>query len=533
MPRGGGGFGGGGFGGGGRGGGFGGFGGGGFRGGGHRGSSPSFRSGPSGGSPFGRTGAQRSVSRGPRGSNYYGRHGGYYGRYGRYGHGWGYGWGWGYRPWYGRGYWFWGRPWGAWYYSPVYIGGGFILFILLLLLVIPFMGLMAVPYPASTTQDIRYSDTQTINYNEYWYESEYLSAGNTIDYSMQANGPVSFAIADHPFSSFPLTSTRSSGTYSDSFSVGTNEDYQYVTFYLYQGDYMNYTYSTTGNLEFFIADGPNMQKWNNYESATLYKDNPSTSSGSGTFTAPHNQDWYLVWYNSATSGSSITVQMSAQYAISSIDLSQANVHIINTQNVNPATYTVPSSGTYYFFIYFDPALSSAQSVTTSFTVTYHKDLTSNDSWKQTSPLLIFLVIIIIVLLVVAIVQRNNAKKYEKNKKEQEAKGGTQTQTQVTQQVSTGGVGTIPRPSATVTDTSPHSGSTYSSDTSTGKNRCHVCGNAYFETDVYCPNCGTKLIGRDYGVPTKSTPSGSQNCAVCGTYLSPGSKFCPDCGTQVR
>ena len=61
----------------------------------------------------------------------------------------------------------------------------------------------------------------------------------------------------------------------------------------------------------------------------------------------------------------------------------------------------------------------------------------------------------------------------------------------------------------------------------------VCGNAYFETDVYCPTCGTKLMGRDYGVPTQTTPFGSQNCAVCGTYLPPNAKFCPDCGTQVK
>lgn len=535
MPRGGGGFGGGGFGGGGRGGGFGGFGGGGFRGGGHRGSSPGFRSGPSGGSPFGRTGAQRSVSRGPRGNNYYGRHGGYYGRYGRYGGGWGWGYGgwWGYRPWYGRGYWFWGRPYGSWYYSPVYIGGGFILFLLLLLLVIPMVGFMAVPYPASTTQDIRYSDTQTINYNEYWYESEYMSAGNTIDYSMQANGPVSFAIADHPFSGFPITTTRSSGSYSDQFTVNPNQDYQYVTFYLYTNDYLNYTFSSSGNLEFFIADGPNMQSWNNYQSSTLYKDNPSTSSGSGTFTAPHAQDWYLVWYNKASSGSPINVQVSVNYAISSLDLSQANVHVLDTKQVNPGTFTVPTSGTYYFFIYFDPALSSAQSVTTSFTVTYHQNLTSNDAWQQVSPLLIFLVIIIVVLLIIAIVQRSNAKRYEKQKKEQKTNSGSQSQGQTTQQVTvpTGGTGGggLSASTTMVADTSPQA-TTASSDS---KQRCHVCGNAYFPTDVFCPNCGTRLIGRDYGIPTKTTPMGSENCAVCGTHLSPGSKFCPDCGTQVK
>ena len=308
-----------------------------------------------------------------------------------------------------------------------------------------------------------------------------------------------------------------------------------MSFYLYSGDSWNYTFTNSGNLEFFIADGSNMQKWNNYENAKLYNDLPTTTGSSGSFTAPHAQDWYLVWYNSATSGSPVKVDVSVNYKISSIDMSQANVAVLNTQVVNPNTLTVPTSGTYYFFIYFDPALSSANNVDISFTVTYHKNLTSNDSWKQSSPILTFLVIIIVVLLIIAIIQRSNAKKYEKNKKEQEAKGQTQSQTQVQTSVQqpSGSVGAIPRPSATVTNTSPYADSTSPPGTDTGKNRCHVCGNAYFETDVYCPNCGTKLIGRDYGVPTKTTPPGSENCAVCGTHLSPGSRFCPDCGTQVK
>ena len=516
MPRGGGGFGGGGFGGG-RGGGGGGFGGGGFRGGGHRGSSGGFRSGSSGSHPFGRTGANRNVSRPPRGNNYYGRHGG---RYGRYGYGrWGYG-GY-YRPWYGRHYWFWGRPYGSWYYSPVYVGGGFILFLLLLLLIIPLIGLFAVPYPASSSQTVTYNDTKTINFNEYWYESEYLSAGNTIDYQAQGQEPISFAIWDQSFDKFPVSNTGgNTGSATYSFNVNTNEDYQYVTYYLYQGDTLNYNFTLNGDIEFFIADGPNLQRWNNYESAQLIDDSVGSSAKASSFTAPHSQDWYLVWYNSATTGSPVTVSVGIQYSISSIDMSNANVHVLNTYTVTPATFTVPTSGTYYFFIYFDPTTSAAEKTDISFTVVYHKNLTSNDNWKQSSPLITFFVIIIIILLVVAIVQRNNAKKYEKQRKEQETTAQTPSTTSQTAQISSPSGQSV-------------SSMTTSTSGSTGKKRCQVCGTAYFDTDVYCTSCGTKLIGRDYGVPTKTTPSGSSNCSVCGTHLDPNSRFCPDCGTQVK
>lgn len=532
MPRGGGGFGGGGF----RGGFGGGFGGGGFGGGGRRGGSPGFRSGPSGGSPFGRTGAQRNVSRGPGGRNYYGRHGGYYG--GRYGRGWGWGWGWGggwgYRPWYGRGYWWWGNPFSPWYYSPVYIGGGLILLIVMSLLVIPVVGLMAVPYPASNSQDITYSSTQTINYNEYFYESEYLAEGNTINYAVQANGPISFAIWNQPFSNFPQSSTRHSGSMSDSFTVATGDNYQYESFYLYTGDSVSYHYSIQNyGLQFFIADGPNLQNWNNYQSATLYnQSNQNPGSYSGSFTAPHNQDWYLVWYNQGSGGSTASVSVSINYAISSLDISQASVHVYNTTNVPEATFTAPTAGTYYFFIYFDPSLSPSQSVDTSFNIVYHQNVSSNERWQQQSLILEVLAVIIIILLAVAIIQRINAKKYEKNKKAKAANG--QTSGQPTSQQS---VPTVSQPvnvSGNTIDvySAPNAQSSTGSSSGSTKNRCHVCGNAYFETDVYCPNCGTKLMGRDYGVPTQTTPLGSQNCAVCGTYLPPQAKFCPDCGTQV-
>lgn len=518
MPRGGG------FGGGGLGGGRG-FGGGGFRGGGFRGGSSSFRGGSFGSRPFGRTGANRSMSRPPSGNNYYGRHGGRYGRYG----GWGYRPYW-YRPWYARHYWWWGNPYGSWYYSPVYLGGGFILFILLLLLIIPLIGIALVPYPASHAQTVTYNDTKTINYNEYWYESEYLSAGNKIDYQVQSQVPISFAISSQAFDQFPVTNTGgNTGSESHSFSVYPNEDYQYVTFYLYQGDTLNYNFTASSQIEFFIADGPNLKLWNNYQSSKLYDDKQVSGFNTGTFSAPYSQDWYLVWYNPLPVGSSIAIDTGIQYSISSVDLSSAPVHDINTYSVSQDTYTVPESGTYYFFIYFDPTTSAAASTDISFTVVYHKDLSTVDNWSQASPLLTFLAVIIIILLIVAIVQRSNAKKYETQKKNQPSQSQTSG--------STGGGSSLGSGQVSQTQTVPSTTSGYSSGTTqtaqAGKNRCHVCGNAYFDTDVYCPSCGTKLVGRDYGIPKTSTPAGSQNCSVCGSYLQSGTRFCQECGTQVK
>ena len=131
MPRGGGGgFRGGGF----RGGGFrgGGFSGGAFRGGGFRGGPTSFRTGSvrSSGRPFGRTGATRTVTRSPRGPythSYYRPYGYYYRP-----------WWWYHRPFYYR--WWWYSHWWAgyyyrpWYYSPMYMGGGIVFAIIVILL---------------------------------------------------------------------------------------------------------------------------------------------------------------------------------------------------------------------------------------------------------------------------------------------------------------------------------------------------------------------------------------------------------------
>ncbi|MEE9215061.1 MAG: hypothetical protein V3U54_09760, partial [Thermodesulfobacteriota bacterium] len=175
MPRGGGGFrggGGGGFGGGFRGGGRfrggGGFGGGFRGGGGYRGG------GRSSGRPFGRTGATRTTSgsrRGPYSHGYYRPHHRYYRPWWYY-----------HRPWYYR-WWYspyWAGQWNrSWYYSPVYMGGGILAFIMFALILLPIVG-VSFWYPfsdADTNGLVNYRSTETLYFNEFWYEYENIEAG--------------------------------------------------------------------------------------------------------------------------------------------------------------------------------------------------------------------------------------------------------------------------------------------------------------------------------------------------------------------
>ncbi|OLS25312.1 MAG: hypothetical protein HeimC3_15260 [Candidatus Heimdallarchaeota archaeon LC_3] len=482
MARGGGGFGG------------GGFGGGGFGGGGFRGGSSSFRSGSmrSSGRPFGRTGAHRSVSRSPRGRNYNRSHHGYYG-------------GW-YRPWYHQYYWFWGYPYRPWYYSPVYMGGGFFLFIIALLIIIPLFGLLVVPYPgndASSSGVVIYRDTQTLNYNEYWFESENIPSGSTIEYEMQSQSPVTFLIWDQPFENFPTTSGTRTGNYQKIFTVLGDHDYEYLGYFLRPGDRLeiDFEISLQNEVEFFIADADALNRWNNWETITPEKSETGIGNYSVSFTAPYAQDWYLVWYNFGSS--SAQVDMSVSYTVAAIDYTQADVVKENTDFVPKDSFTALNSGNWYFFIYFDPFVNPAESVDITFVVSFDTQVTSNDRWVDTSPLLMFIGLIIIIILAVAIYQRRSAKK---NKPVTTVGSIDATQTKITESKQLG---------------------------LSSASKCHRCSYKYNANETYCKNCGAKLMGRDYGLSLKTTPFGSTNCINCKEKLHLDDIFCSNCGVKVE
>lgn len=480
----------------------GGGGGGGFRGGGFRGGGRSFRVGSvrSSGRPFGRTGARRTVSRAPRGSSYHRPH------HRRY-------WGGYYRPWYRR-WWYWNRWWGypyrPWFYAPVYWGGGAVLAIIALLVILPLAGVVFwFPFTnASSSGVVTYSDTQTLYYNEYWYEKEYLSQGQDITYFMQPKpGNVTFLIWDQPFEQFKPNKQLTGSYQENDMIVDSDHDYQFLGYFLKQGSHLDFQFTVTsgGPIEFFIADADELNRWNNWE--TIYPDVMETASSgetvTGEYDVPYAQDWYLVWYNSGSSP--VNIDLSVEYtAEGSFNFSEADVVYENTDFVERATFSVPHSGDWYFFVYFDPFINPAESVDITFDVSFDTKVTYDQKWKDFSPILLIIGFIIVILLIVAIVQRRSAK---------ETPPSTDTAVATTE----------------VSTTSPTTGTV---QVETPK-KCHRCNSPSKPGDVYCDTCGAKLSGRDYGVSTITTPASAKNCHSCGKAIIPESRYCKHCGAKIQ
>jgi hypothetical protein len=486
MPRGGGGRG---FGGGFRGGGFGG----GFRGGGFRGGPGGFRPvrGTPSGTPFGRTGATRITSRSPSGPY---RHS-YYHPYRRY-------YRWGYRPWYYRWwyspYWlgYWHRP---WYYSPVYVGGGIVFAIILGLILLPLFGI-ALWFPFSNADPngfVNYRSTETIYYNEYWYEYEYIEAGNQISYSIQSSPEViSFAIWNQPFETIPKTTIN--GGFSDSFLL-VNNYYEYYSVYLKPGSSIDYNFNATSSVDFFIADANQLYTWNQGGSPTFYEESNAVTTGIGSITITSARDYYLVWYNNY--GGTANVEFIADFtAVNVYNLSAAYEYAIEETSVD-GTFNVPTSGNWYFFVYFDPLYSPAESTDITFDVTYDTGVNGAERWISISPILIGILVVIVIIIIVAVIARRGQKKLAKQKPKQ-----------VTQ---------------------PEAKAKTTKEMSVTSSKCVRCGSKLRPDANFCPVCGGKVEGRAIGSTEVVTPAESKTCSLCGSKLGENANFCKWCGTEVE
>jgi RNA polymerase subunit RPABC4/transcription elongation factor Spt4 len=500
LPRGGGARGGGGF----RGGGFsgGGFRGGGFSGGGFRGGGGAvFRSGGRiSGTPFGRTGSARIVSRAPSGpyrhSYYYPRNR-YYG-YGYRRYGW---WGWGYRPWYWR---WWYSPWWSgyyyrpWYYSPAYVGGGVLIAILFALVILPIAG-VAIWFPfssASTSGTVSYRSTETLYFNEYWYEHEYIDSGNQITYSIQSNPSlITFALWDQPFENLPRTTIIGSEPLTHE-NIASN-GYRYYQIYLRPGSSLSYTFNASSAIDFFIGDGNELYNWDQGGSPDFYVDTPNVLNGTGTLNINIAQDYYAVWYNEGVS--SVGIDYIINYSAANVvDFSVTDFHVEAVDQVLPNSFTVPNSGTWYFFVYFDPMNSPDETTSITFDVSYDTGVTSNDRWIQFQPVLIAFIVIIGLIVVAAFIARRGQKTLKtkepsKALPKEEAKEKESTEEQLT---------------------------------------CIRCGAKLRKDSNFCPSCGGKVEGRALGDTGVITPPESKICSYCGSQLASGDKYCKWCGSKV-
>ncbi|MHA1476034.1 MAG: zinc ribbon domain-containing protein [Promethearchaeota archaeon] len=494
-----------------RGGGFsgGGFRGGGSFGGGFRGSSSSFGSSfrPSTNRtrlPFGRTGGQRTLAggrTGPYSHHYHRPHRRYYRRswYRR----------WWYSPWWGYYY----RP---WYYSPVYVGGGIVVAIIFMLILLPLMG-VAFTFPGgsyTSSGTINYRSTETLYFNEYWYEFEDVDAGSTMTFTIQSSPDVvSFAIADHPFDDFPLTTKTGEGNYS--INLVPNY-YEYYSIYLRRDSTVQYEFNSSSAVDFFITDIDNFNSWYYEESTDFYYESTGDID-SGEYSIGTTEDVYLVWYNGGNS-SNIDVDISLSYsAVNVPDFSDAIYYAEEVNFIGETTIDVPTDGTWYFFVYFDPMNSPDESVEITFDVTYETDNTSIDQWIDYRPTLITIGVIVGLIILFAVAARRTQKK--KKYKEGTQPGTTQTTTTTTTAAA--------KPSAY-----GKSSSQMTLSSKTGSN-CIRCGASMKPGDIFCSECGGKTQGRSTSATTKRTPINSKLCSYCGSKLEPIDNFCKYCGTTIN
>jgi len=474
----------------------GGFRGGGFRGGGFRGGSTGFRMGGSrsSGTPFGRTGARRVTSRSPRGPyrhSYYRPHRRYY----RYG----------YHPWYWR---WWYNPWWAgrwyrpWYYSPMYVGGGITIAIVLGLILLPLAGI-ALWFPfsnANTDGTVNYRSTETLYFNEYWYEYENIKEGNDITYSVQSSPSlISFAIWDQPFEDLPPTNR--SGNDTDQL-VLPNDWYEYMQYYLKPGSSISYNFNASSQIDFFIASGQDLYDWNLGGSPSFFVDSPNVLQGSGVYNVLSAMDYYLVWYNDGLP--TVTVNFTIDYSASDvIDLSVADFYVEGVDTVSQDIFEVPNDGNWYFFVYFDPMLSPEESTTITFDVTYDTGITSVDRWIDIQPILIIIIVVVGVIIVAALLARRGQKKLK-----------SKTSSKVAPAKAAPAKAAEKKPKKS---------------TST----CIRCKSSIRSDANFCPNCGGKVEGRITGIPTKVTHAKAKSCSFCGSKLVVDDKFCKWCGTKVE
>jgi len=482
----------------------GGFGGGGFRGGGFRGGSFGGRGGygrPSG-SPFGRTGASRVASRSPRGPyshRAYRPHRRYYRPV----------W-WYHRPWYYR--WWYNPMWAGhyyrpWYYSPVYVGGGVVLLIALALIILPIAG-VAFMFPFSDADAngiVSYRSTETLSYNEFWYEYEYIEEGNdiTINTVQSSLADINFGIWDHSFESLPTISLLT--TEIGPISLQSDE-YEYLWFFLRPGSSINYDFNSSGLVDFFIGDGNDLYSWNQGGSPSFYKDVPNTNGNTGSLAIANADDYYVVWYNDG--GSNIDVDFTVNFTESGVvDFTEADLYFIETKDIPQQSFTVPNSGNWYFFIYFDPMNSPVDFTTITFDVSYETGKSSIERWSDIRWVLIIVLSVVIILLVAALIARKGQKKLK-----------------------------LKSPTKTTAQTSPYKTAPSKiiiKETPEKVKKCKRCKAPIKPETKFCSNCGGKIEGRTLGKSSVTTPAKAKACSLCGSKLSITEKFCKWCGTKIE
>jgi flagellar basal body-associated protein FliL len=380
------------------------------------------------------------------------------------------------------------------------MGGGLMFIILFALILLPIAGVTFwFPFSeADTNGSVNYRSTETLYFNEFWYEYEYIETGNDITFSVQSSpSDITFALWDRPFESLPTTTANISVVGSESIISG---NYWTEWLFLRPGSLIEYEFNASGSIDFFIADGTDFYWWDQGSSPSFHVDEPNTNQSSGFLSITSAHDYYIVWYNDG--GPTINIDYSVNYTAASVVDFNATFKTQEAVNIiSQDTFSVPHSGNWYFFVYFDPMNAPEESTAISFDVTYDTGLTSRDRWINVQWILIIILVVVIIVLIAAVIARRGQKKLK-----------------------------LKEPEKTPTKETPYK---KIKKVPTTELNCIRCGASLHSDSKFCPKCGGKVEGRQIASSDISTPANAKTCSLCGSKLLETEKFCKWCGTKIE
>jgi hypothetical protein len=382
----------------------------------------------------------------------------------------------------------------------MYVGGGITFFIILALIILPAAG-VAFWFPFSSTDAngyVNYRSTETLYFNEFWYEWEYTEEGQGITYSVQSNPSViTFAIWNQPFDNLPVKTEYIDVVNSETINPGA---FWAEWLFLRPGSTIQYNYTATADIDFFIADGYDFYNWF-YGSSPSFPVSEYTNQSSGIFNVGYTEDYYLVWENNELSP--IDIDYTINYNATNVpDFSPTYETQESVTSASGTFSPVPTSGNWYFFIYFDPMNSPDSSTTITFDVSYETGVTYVERWRSIQWILIIVLVIVVILLIAAVLARRGQKKLKlKSPTTPEQKKISPYKTTQPEKVE-------------VTN-------------------CPRCDASIKPDSKFCPKCGGKIEGRQVGVPSVTTPATAKSCSLCGSKLTGTESFCKWCGTKVE
>jgi ribosomal protein L40E len=345
----------------------------------------------------------------------------------------------------------------------------------------------------------------------------------TFSFSTSDQTNLTAVITNVPFDQISTTSVP--GTFSDQFTVGANSNTP-EWFYFNEGSTFSYSFNCTASVDFLILNGENYNSWPSsysyiYENQSMQNATGMTVPSWANGAVPSSDDYYLLWNNQ--NAYSVSVNFTMQYVrADAYTFNGAKFNQASVSSLGQTSVTVPSSGQWYFILYFDPWYNHDSSTDVTYSAVFTPPAGTTVAppiWAVIIPIVIIaLLVIVIVALLVSRQRTRQALQANPPPQGAQFPPGTAAPFQAPVQGQQPEAAAVPPPPPSE---------------SSARTNCVSCGAPLSPGAAFCAVCGKKQEGRQKGKSNVTTPAQSTTCSTCGATLEPGQKFCESCGAKIE